>query len=124
MARFNVHVTNRVTLPIAGQVPGLAIVINTGRKSGRTYRTPVLVFGSADEYVVALAYGRDAQWVQNVLAAGGCQLVARGREVRLIQPEIVHDPGRTAVPLPLRWVLEPLRVEDFLHLHLAEGIDV
>ena len=37
VAAFNNRVTNRITGPVAGHLPGFGIVIHTGRKSGREY---------------------------------------------------------------------------------------
>ena len=44
VARFNKRVTNHVTNHIAGWMPGFAIVSHVGRRSGKSYRTPVNVF--------------------------------------------------------------------------------
>lgn len=44
MARFNKIVTNRVATPFAQLLPGLAVVEHRGRRSGRVFRTPVLLF--------------------------------------------------------------------------------
>src|SRR6478735_1213752 len=76
-------------------LPGFALIGYTGRKSGTTFRTPMNAFRHGDDYVFALTYGPDVQWVKNVLAAGGCELVTRGRTIRLIEPRLVHDPGRS-----------------------------
>lgn len=38
MARFNRSVTNHLTRRLAGRVPGMAVVIHCGRRSGREYR--------------------------------------------------------------------------------------
>lgn len=119
MARFNLLVTNLVTLRFAGRLPGFGIVIHTGRRSDRTYRTPVLLFSSPNGYVIALTYGRNSQWVQNVLAAGGCRLITRGRELRASQPEVFRDPRRSSVPGLVRFMLTLLRVEDFLRLQVV-----
>jgi hypothetical protein len=54
--------------------------------------------------------------VQNVLAAGGCRLETRGRIVELRDPELIHDPSRALMPLPVRFFLGWLRVDDFLRL--------
>src|SRR5690348_16112105 len=83
LARFNRHATNRLTSVFAGRAPGFGIVIHTGRRSGRVYRTPVNAFRDGDDDLIALTYGAQADWVRNVLAAGGCTLVTRGRAVRL-----------------------------------------
>jgi deazaflavin-dependent oxidoreductase (nitroreductase family) len=116
LARFNRRVTNHITGPFATQLPGFAVVRHTGRRSGRTYRTPVNAFRSADGYVIALTYGAEAQWVRNVLAAGGCELETRGRRIALTAPELFHDEARRAVPPPVRAALRLLGVADFMRL--------
>src|SRR6187200_537921 len=97
LARFNLHVTNRVLGPVARQLPGFAVVSHVGRRSGRVYRTPVNLFRDSDRYAIALTYGSDSQWVRNVLAAGAVDIETRGRRVRLVAPEIVHDARRALV---------------------------
>jgi deazaflavin-dependent oxidoreductase (nitroreductase family) len=116
VARFNGLVTNRLTRPLAGQLPGFGVVEHAGRRSHRRYRTPVNVFRVTDGYVIALTYGAEAEWVRNVVAAGGCELVTRGRCHRLAAPTIVHDEGRRIVPPPIRPILRLLRVKEFLRL--------
>jgi hypothetical protein len=74
------------------------------------------VFRDGDAYVMALTYGRDVAWVRNVLAANGCTLETRGRAVELRDPELVHDPSRRLMPIPVRWFLGLVRVTDFLRL--------
>ena len=49
-----------------------------GRKTHRQYSTPVLVFRHGRGFIIALTYGRQSQWVHNVLAEGGCQLETQG----------------------------------------------
>jgi hypothetical protein len=58
----------------------------------------VNVFRATDGYVIALTYGAEAEWVRNVLAAGGCELVTRGRRHGLAAPTIIHDQSRWLVP--------------------------
>jgi deazaflavin-dependent oxidoreductase (nitroreductase family) len=120
MARFNRLVTNRVTGPLAPWLPGFGVIVHVGRKSGREYRTPVNVFRNQGQYVVALTYGRDADWVRNVQAAGGCDLVTRGRRHRLTAPQLVHDESRQRVPRPVRAALRLQDVADFLVFDEAE----
>jgi deazaflavin-dependent oxidoreductase (nitroreductase family) len=116
LARFNTRVTNRLTGRVAGRLPGFGIVAHVGRRSGRAYRTPVNVFRDGERYVFALTYGSDADWVRNVLAAGGCGLETRGRTVELREPERFTDSTRQLVPRPVRWALRLLGVEEFLTL--------
>jgi deazaflavin-dependent oxidoreductase (nitroreductase family) len=116
LASFNRRVTNRVTLTVAGQLPGLGIVTHAGRTSGKRYRTPVNVFRHGNLYAIALTYGADRDWVRNVVAAGGCELKAGGRTIRLHDPRIVVDESRSHVPGPLRPVLGVLGVSQFMEL--------
>ena len=73
-------------------------------------------FVAAGGYVVALTYGTDSDWIKNVLAAGGCELVTRGRTVRLTAPELFHDETRRHVPRPVRPILGMFGVSDFMRL--------
>ena len=116
VARFNKAATNRVLGRFTGRLPGFGTIVHRGRRSGRTYRTPVNVFRSGDGYVVALTYGAQTDWVRNVLAAGGCDLLTRGREVKLADPRLEHDESRAAMPFPVRQLLGTLGVTDFLYL--------
>ena len=116
LARFNRVATNRVGRLVAGRLPGFALIEHAGRRSGRTYRTPVSVFRSDDTVTVALTYGPSAEWVRNVIAAGGCVAVCGGTRLTLREPRVVHDEKRRAVPAPVRLVLRILGVADFLEL--------
>jgi len=118
-ARFNRAVTNKLSIHIAGVLPGLGIVIHVGRRTRNVYRTPVLVFGTKDGFRIALTYGRDSDWVKNALSHGAVRLVTRRREYELTEPELVMDEDRQHVPLPLRGILRVLRVSEFLDFHRA-----
>ena len=116
LARFNLVVTNPIARNVAGRLPGFAIVMHVGRRSGRHYATPVNLFRHDDRYVIALTYGADAQWVRNVLAAGACDVELRGRSIHLVGPEIVHDSRQALVPAAVRPILRLLRVSEFMVL--------
>ena len=119
VARFNRRVTNRVTGTFADHLPGFAILIHTGRRSGQTYRTPINAFRDGDDYIIALTYGAETDWVRNVLAAGGCKLVTRGRQVTLAHPRIIADPHRRWAPLPVRLVLGFIGASQYMRLTRA-----
>ena len=119
IARFNRRVTNRLTRPIAGWVPGLGIIEHVGRKSGQRYRTPVDIFRRGDTLTVALTYGPESEWVKNVLAAGTCSVRTGGRTLQLTAPRLVHDVERRAVPALVRPVLRLISVSYFLQMTIA-----
>ena len=119
IARFNKHFTNRLTLRVAGYLPGFAIVSHVGRKSGRPYRTPVNAFRTDGGYIIALTYGAQSDWVKNVLAAGSCELQTRGRRVRLFEPIIVTDESKAWAPLPVRLILGLIDAPQYMRLSVA-----
>ncbi len=116
LARFNLYVTNRLLGPLARRVPGMGIVLHTGRKTHRKHRTPVLVFRRNDKFIIALTYGAQSQWVRNVLAQGGCELETQGWILRLSHPRLFHDEQRRAMPGFVRFMLKLFNVSDFLEL--------
>ncbi|WP_222869956.1 nitroreductase family deazaflavin-dependent oxidoreductase [Actinomadura decatromicini] len=105
-----------MTKPFAARLPGFGIVLHKGRRTGRVYRTPINVFRVPGGYVAALTYGPESDWVRNVVAAGGCDLVTRGERIHLTDPRIVHDETRRAAPAAVRPILGAIGVNDFLRL--------
>ena len=120
MARLNRAVTNKVSIHLAGFVPGLGIVIHVGRRTRNVYRTPVIVFRTKDGFRIALTYGPDVGLgAERGPAHGAVRLVTRRREYELTEPELVTDPHRQHVPLLLRGFLRLLRVSEFLDFRRA-----
>jgi deazaflavin-dependent oxidoreductase (nitroreductase family) len=117
VARFNNTWTNKVTRPFAGWLPGFAVVTHVGRVSGRRYQTPVNMFRRGDDYVFAMTYGRDADWVKNVDVAGACDITTRGRSVHLVEPRHYTDRERRDVPLLVGTVLGWIDVDEFMSMH-------
>lgn len=74
-----------------------AVITHVGRRSGRTYRTPVAAVEVAQGILVPLAFGPDADWCRNVLAAGGCTMRMVGREHVLGYPDLIG--AEQAVPM-------------------------
>ncbi len=112
IGRFNRVATNRLTRLIAGRLPGFGIITHRGRRSGRTYRTPVNVFRRPRGFVVALTYGR-GDWVKNVLAAGQAQVRAPPQPGYLASPRLASAaaalmPRRSSFANWSRSVIEPL----------------
>lgn len=117
---FTARVINPLTRRFAGWLPGFAILTHVGRRSGRPYRTPINVFRRGDHYLFALTYGSDVDWVRNVLAAGGCAMRTRGRDVRLVEPELLVDPQLRLLPWPVAPLLRRLnRVSELLRMRAA-----
>ena len=117
MRQVNKVALNKVTRQVAPWLPGLGVVVHRGRRSGKQYRTPVNVFPRpGGRYVLALTYGPDTDWVKNVIAAGGCELLTRGAHLELTAPRIFHDEARSEIAVVGRTLLGLLHVYDFLEL--------
>jgi deazaflavin-dependent oxidoreductase (nitroreductase family) len=121
VAAFNLAVTNRITSRFAARLPGFGILTHVGRKSAKVYRTPVNVFRAPEGFLIALTYGRESEWVRNVIAAGGCKLETRGVQYQLSAPTIVHDPTRRRFPVFVRIVLRIIGANDFMQLSAARA---
>jgi len=117
MRQVNKVALNRVTRSLFPWLPGLGVVVHRGRSAGKTYRTPANVFPRpGGRFIVALIYSPDTDWVKNVLAAGGCELLTGGRQIELTAPRLFHDETRQEIRVLERLVLGLLGVYDFLEL--------
>lgn len=95
--RFNRAFGNPYQMKRAGTPGAYASVIrHVGRKTGRSYATPVVPFATDDGFVIALPYGSRADWLKNVLASGSATIVHEGNTYRVDQPELV--PTAEAAP--------------------------
>ena len=121
LAQINRSVTNRILGRMAGWMPGFAIVLHTGRHSGRAYRTPVNAFRMDGGYRIALTYGANSDWVRNVMAAGGCQIVTRRTRHSLTEPRILNDPRRRWAPPIVRQVLGVAGASEYMQLTTRDG---
>ena len=122
LARLNRRVTNPVLRPLAARLPAFGVVVHRGHVSGRLYRTPVTTFPSEGGFLIALTYGRDVDWVRNVLAADGCRLIHRGRPVDLVDPRILPLQRHAGdIPAWIRGILRLLRVNEVLRLRSSSA---
>jgi deazaflavin-dependent oxidoreductase (nitroreductase family) len=112
--RFNPLVTR---LAVGGRIQSIAMVHHRGRKSGRTYATPTSARPTGDGFVIAMTFGPESDWVQNVLAAGGCEIDWKGRRYSLVDPEIIDwSIARTAFSTPERILLRAIGMTSFIRL--------
>jgi len=118
VAAFNLVVTNRITSRFAVRLPGFGILTHVGGRSGKVYRTPVNVFRASNGFIIALTYSSQAEWVKNVLAAGGCELKTRGEKYQLSTPHVVRDPTRRRFPIPVRLVLRIVGADEYMEFSI------
>jgi deazaflavin-dependent oxidoreductase (nitroreductase family) len=123
VARANKAGLNRVTKFIAPWAPGWAVVVHRGRKSGKTFRTPLWAFRRGDGYVIALTYGSTADWVRNVVAAGGCELETRRRRYQVSNPRVYRDDNASDMPASSRFMLRRvIKAPEFLSVDVVREL--
>lgn len=97
-----------------------AVVHHQGRRSGRSYATPTSARPLPDGFVVPMTFGERADWVRNVLAAGGCVIEWKGVEYKLVDPEIVDLAAIRSAFSPVERALLPvIGVKQYLRLRYA-----
>ena len=123
VARANKAGLNRVTKFIAPWAPGWAVVVHRGRKSGKTFRTPLWAFRRQDGFVIALTYGAEADWVRNVISAGGCELETRRRRYQVGDPRVYRDENATDMPAFIRFMLRRvIKAPEFLSVDVVREL--
>jgi deazaflavin-dependent oxidoreductase (nitroreductase family) len=94
MARFNKRVTNPIQSRYAARIAPWIMLLHIGRTSGRPYRTPMWAWKRGDRLMIVILYGEQSNWVRNVLAADGAEVIRAGRTYRLRNPRIENPAGR------------------------------
>jgi deazaflavin-dependent oxidoreductase (nitroreductase family) len=118
LARFNRVVTNRISRPLAGWLPGFAVIVHRGRKSDAEYRTPVNAWLGDNDVIVALTYGRNTDWLKNLTAAIGGEVLAGRRTYRVGRPQLIGREGMSRMPAIARPILRAIDVDEFALLPL------
>jgi deazaflavin-dependent oxidoreductase (nitroreductase family) len=94
---WNKYLLNPVMRTRAGRKNAYAAVLmHTGRKSGKQYSTPVGAERVQDGFLIPLGYGTKVDWLQNVVAAGRATLTTEGETHDVTDPELID--AATALP--------------------------
>ena len=92
-ARFNRHVTNRFWRLCAGWIPAHGILEHVGRRSGKPYRTPLMVFNAdvdgQQAVAILLTYGPDRDWLKNLKATRSARMRRYGKTIGVTDPRVV-----------------------------------
>src|SRR5215467_5377214 len=88
--RWFTHATRPLALRSAGkQGSNTSVVRHVGRRSGRTYETPVVAAQHDDSFLIALPYGTRTDWLKNVLGNGSATIVTNGHAYEVDRPEVI-----------------------------------
>jgi len=95
--RLFTRATRPLALRSAGkQGSGTSVVRHVGRRSGRTYETPVVAVQHDDRFLIALPYGERTDWLKNVLDSGSAAIVTNGHTYEVDRPEVIPMAEATA----------------------------
>ena len=120
VTRFNRRFVNPVLGGLSKRAPGMAMILHRGRKSGKPYQTPMMIFEAEDGWVMALTYGSKVDWVRNLIAAGNGGMIQRNRTIPLDRPRLISTAeGMALMPAIVRAVLRTIRVTEFLQVERA-----
>ena len=118
VARF----VNPVILRIAGRrwIPILGILHHRGRRTGRSYATPLGMRPLGNNFIMPRTFGEDAAWYRNVLAAGGCVVTYRGKDYTLVEPDVIdYATAAPAFPRYERLQFRLIGINEYLRLRVA-----
>ncbi len=107
-----------ILLKIAGGRYGpYAVLHHVGRRSGKTYTTPVVLVQTYDGFAIPMPFGPDTDWCRNILAAKRCTIEWKGEIYPVVDPKIVD--AVTVVldaPLIVRLVSRQFGIQEFLRV--------
>ncbi|HET9662316.1 MAG TPA: nitroreductase family deazaflavin-dependent oxidoreductase [Thermomicrobiales bacterium] len=117
IARFNRTVTNRITGLFAGKISPFVVLEHRGRKSGKVYQTPLMLFHQGSSVLIVLTYGERTDWLRNLQAAGNAVVIERNRRIAVSDPVIEQGPAAMKqLPRPVRFFLGLLGIDQVVRL--------
>jgi deazaflavin-dependent oxidoreductase (nitroreductase family) len=112
---------NRFSMLLAGTrlLPLYGVLVHRGRRSGKTFRTPVVVRPTSDGFIIPMPWGQGTDWYRNVRAAGECVVRWKGRDYRLVQPEVIDAATAAAAFSPAQQAgMTRFGIKECLRLHI------
>lgn len=85
-----------------------ALLRHVGRRSGKTYEIPIMVWRVEDGFVIVLTYGPQVDWLRNLQAAGQGSLRWHKQEYIFQKPEFID--AKTALPALPPFIKQILRL--------------
>ncbi len=115
---FVKHTINPLMRNIACSSRGpFALLRHVGRKSGKTYEIPIMVWPVEEGFVIVLTYGPNVDWLRNLQAAGQGSLRWHKREYVFQKPEFIDaKTAQAALPPFIRLVLRINGAHEFIRI--------
>jgi deazaflavin-dependent oxidoreductase (nitroreductase family) len=116
------HFLNPVMMLFAGTrlMPLYGVIQHRGRRSGKAFRTPVVVRPIEDGFIVPMPWGEGTDWFRNVRAAGGCVIRWKGRDYKMGVLEAVDaSSAQSAFNGSMRAGMTRFGIKQVARLHFA-----
>ena len=115
---FVKHFVNPVLRNFAHSAHGpFALLRHIGRRSGKTYEIPIMVWPVEGGFVIVLTYGPQVDWLRNLQAAGQGSLRWHKQEYVFQKPEPVDTKtALSALPPFIKMVLRLRGAHEFVKL--------
>ena len=115
---FVKHFVNPVLRNIAHSSRGpFALLRHVGRRSGKTYEIPIMVWPVDGGFVIVLTYGPDVDWLRNLQAAGQGSLRWHKQEYVFQKPEPIDaKTAQAALPPLIKRILRLRGAHEFVKL--------
>jgi deazaflavin-dependent oxidoreductase (nitroreductase family) len=94
-----------------------ALLRHVGRRSGKTYEIPIMVWRVEDGFVIALTYGPQVDWLRNLQAVDQGSLLWHKHEYVLQKPEFIDaKTALQALPPFIKQILRLRGAHEFVKL--------
>ncbi|HET7420828.1 MAG TPA: MFS transporter [Candidatus Dormibacteraeota bacterium] len=125
VVRFLARFINPLTLAVAGRrwMPVVGVLRHRGRRTGRTYSTPLGMRRLGDTFLMPLTFSDQAGWYRNVRAGGSATVRYLGREYAVTEPEVVdYATAAPAFPAYELWQFRLVGINEYLRMRIKEEI--
>lgn len=114
---------NRLVRSFAGR-RFYALLRHRGRKSGKTFTTPVMAWHTAGGMLIPLSWGVESDWYRNIMAANECDVQVEGRWRRCTEPSLIQrDQALSFLPASTRIMARLFPVRQFMLLRQVASMD-
>lgn len=110
---------NPLALPLMRRLPPFAVLHHRGRRTGRSFDTPVQAYSTPAGWVIGLAYDYNAPFALNLMAAGDGEMTRGGRRYRITQPRRAGREVLELLPALVGLQMRLVGIDEFLQFDAA-----
>jgi hypothetical protein len=114
---------NPFVLPLTRHLPPFAVLHHKGRRSGRSFETPVQAYATPEGWLVGLTFDHNAPFALNLIAAGGGEMTRAGRRYRISGPRRVGREALKTLPALAALEMRAVGIDEFLQFDVTPLTD-